>query len=349
MKCKKILVFGNFVYDTDFNKLLGGQSIKTRNIFELLKINENENNQIIYFDTHVLRKNKLSIFTFIKSLLSSNVLVYLPGQKNLKYLFPILYYICSFKKIRILYIVVGGWLNEFLEKNKFHNLLLKKISGIFTESSNLKCELHKKQGLENVFVLPNFRIHSFIPQIKKVRTNFKIVFFARISIEKGIDVVFRLAENIQNKTNTLSDIEISFYGSIDPLDNSYFNEKIKIHKNVSYGGIINPKNAYETISQYDILILPTRYPGEGFPGTIIDSYISGIPVVVSNWKYLPEFVEHGKTGFIFNLDNEQSLYDYVYEIYNNRDLLYKMKIAALNKSKEYSAEHAWDILKEFII
>ena len=82
----------------------------------------------------------------------------------------------------------------------------------------------------------------------------------------------------------------------------FFN-KIKNITMLNYLGVVQPTDVYSTFSNYDLSVLPTKYPGEGFPGTVLDSYISAVPVIVSNWRHLPEFVKHGKTGFIFNLDN----------------------------------------------
>lgn len=56
------------------------------------------------------------------------------------------------------------------------------------------------------------------------------------------------------------------------------------------------------------MVIPTYYQGEGFPGTILDSYIFGVPVIVSKCKYNSEMIKEGKTGklFIFNKSKENT-------------------------------------------
>ena len=119
--------------------------------------------------------------------------------------------------------------------------------------------------------------------------------------------------------------------------------------NVFYHGHLEPSEIYSKLENYDVLILPTFFPDEGFPGSILDAYISGIPVVVSNWKDLPSFVDHGKTGFVFDLNNNIEFYNYIIKLYENPTLLANMKQKAFDKSKEYSSESAWKILKPYLI
>lgn len=340
----KILVLGYFGYMTN---QIDGQTIKTRNIYHLLK---NKNTFTIdYFDTQIFKKNKSSICKMFFMILLSDKVVYLPAHNNLKYIFPFIYIICKIKRIDILYFVVGGWLADYLKNKKFHIFLLSKIRGIFTESEQLRNLLINEYKLNNVTVFQNFRIHSFTPSFSQKKDDFKIVFMARINRMKGIEAIFRLAERIENKYGDNHHIIIDFWGPIEQADEVFFREKVKNFKFINYKGILDPEEIYATLTTYDLSVLPTKYPGEGFPGTILDSYISGIPVIVSDWKYLPEFVDQGKTGFIFDLNKEEEFYDYVDKLYNDRNLLLEMKRNAFEKSKMYSSESAWLIIKKYFI
>ncbi|MGN6802066.1 MAG: glycosyltransferase family 4 protein, partial [Ginsengibacter sp.] len=196
---------------------------------------------------------------------------------------------------------------------------------------------------------PNFRItnykpiFSFNPQIKP----FKIVYMARIMLEKGIDIIFDFALHLKLINFPTNTILIDFYGPITKKDEKLFFDKIKEFDYLNYKGIVDPKDVYKKMAEYDILILPTRYEGEGFPGTILDAYMCGIPVIVSNWKYLPEYVENGITGFVFDLNNLNMFYDSIFKLYHDRRLLLEMKISAHKKSEEFSSDFSWGILKEY--
>ena len=340
-----ILVLGYFGYVTN---QLDGQTVKTRSVYNLLKSKDIKSGDINIFDSQLFQQSKLYLFKMLWMIMLCDKLVYVPAQNNLKYLFPIIYIICKIKRIDILYIVVGGWLADYLESKKLHVYLLSRIRGIFCQSNLLRDILIQRYQFDNVSVFPNFRIHSFVPSMRQTADDFKIVFMARINRMKGIDAVFRLAERIESQHDKNRPIYIDFYGPIEPKDLVYFRNQIEKYPFVSYKGILAPEQIYDTLTTYDLSILPTKYPREGFPGTILDSYISGLPVVVSNWKYSPEFVDEGKTGYIYNLNNEESFYYYVDKLYKNRKLLLEMKQNAYAKSKMYSSDSAWNIIQNYL-
>lgn len=102
-------------------------------------------------------------------------------------------------------------------------------------------------------------------------------------------------------------------------------------------GILQPSEIYNTISQYDVMLFPTHYYfTEGLPVSVVDAYISGIPVIVTEWKHSHEFVEDGQSGFIIPFENgQQKLIDKVMLLEKDRRLLHTMQANALIKRKEF--------------
>ena len=158
--------------------LYDGQTGKTRNVLELLQIKAEYFNSIEYFDTQELRQSKLSIFKIIRKLIKCDVLIYLPEKNNLKYLFPFIYILCKIKGIDILYLVVGGWLENFLQSKYLYIAMLSRIKGIFTESHQLTNNLKIRYNFKNLITIPNFRIHSFSPSFKQKNGPLKIIYMA---------------------------------------------------------------------------------------------------------------------------------------------------------------------------
>ena len=93
-----------------------------------------------------------------------------------------------------------------------------------------------------------------------------------------------------------------------------------------------------------MMIFPTYYQGEGFPGAILDSYISGIPVIASNWKYNSEIVKEEQTGKLFLCQDVDDLVAKLKTLLNNPELLYKMKKNCLSEAKKYDADFVIDNL-----
>ena len=342
---KKVLVLGHLGFNVN---LFDGQTNKTRNVYELLLSKKNEFGNLKYFDTQKFKYSFRSPFEMIFSILSCDTLIYIPAHNNLKFLFPIIYCICKSLKIKLLYIVVGGWLDEYLENKKFHVSLLSNIGGIFPQTDQLCDKLRQHYLFKNVVYFPNFRMHSFVPTFIQNNDAFKIVFMARIFRLKGIDTIFELARYIEVKYKKNHSFSIDFYGPIQKDEDDYFKEEIEKFDFISYKGILEPKQIYLNLNKYDLLVLPTRYEGEGFPGTILDAYISGIPVVVSDWKYLSEFVDHGQSGYLYDPNKKEEFHFYVDKLYHDRNLLIQMKKKAFEKSQNYSSEKAWNIIKDYL-
>ncbi len=63
-------------------------------------------------------------------------------------------------------------------------------------------------------------------------------------------------------------------------------------------GRVEPNSISQILSEHDCLLLPTFYEGEGMPGVIIEAYQSGIPVIASRWRDIPELIQHEKTGLL---------------------------------------------------
>jgi glycosyltransferase involved in cell wall biosynthesis len=272
----------------------------------------------------------------------SDVLFYLPAHNNLKYLFPLIYIISKLGRVRVNYLVVGGWLFDFLKKKPVHRYMLSKLSGIYVETQNLYNNL-KRYNFNNIYKLHNFRISepNNLVMKREESERLKLVFMARVHPMKGVGVIFKLSEEIE-KRNLKADIDI--YG---PIFNDYSDEffsNIKL-TSLRYLGVLDPLDIYEKLKEYDLMLFPTKYYTEGFPGTILDSYIAGVPVVVTNWLNAHEFVDNGKTGCVVEFNNEELFIEKIIELISKPEKIYNLKRGVGAKKDQYSSARAWGILE----
>lgn len=341
---KKTLVLGYFGYPT--NKL-DGQTVKTRNVYKIL-CSKMSNSDINYFDTEDLKYSKKSIWVMLVRLWNCKQLIYLPANNNLKYIFPIIYILSVMRGFEIIYIVIGGWLVDFLKDKWLHRKLLSKIKIICPENELVRKNLQINYNIRNVTIFPNFRIQNYKPIVKASNNSLRLVFMSRVTKSKGIDIVFKIADYIKLNYKS-TDIIIDFYGPINQEDKSDFELNVNKYSFVSYSGVIQPNNIYKTLSKYDLMIFPTSYKGEGFPGAIIDAYISGIPVLASDWKYNSECIDNGITGYICDLKDIEQFCKVIDDLFINREKLLLLKYNALKKSMEYSPDKAWEIISPNLI
>jgi len=201
MKSKKIFICGNFGYK---NNQIDGQTIKTRQLKDVM-IKKIGRDNIVYIKRNI--KN-------------SNHLIILPGSNGLRVLLPLFIRWKKKLKIDIRYVVIGGWLPDFLEKKKKYLSLCKKLDKIYVETKFMKQKL-MGMGLQNVGILTNFRQFSFTRKsINKVKGSLKLVYFSRILKEKGIELAIESVNRI-NKKYGKKIIEFDIYG---PIDNKYRKE-----------------------------------------------------------------------------------------------------------------------------
>lgn len=335
----RILVFGYFGY---VNNQLDGQTVKTRAIYNLVK--EKADAEVSFADTQEFRHNPKSIFRFFRDLIRCTTLLWLPAHNNLKYLFPFIWLCSKIFRYDIIYIVVGGWLSTFLEHLPFHRRYLKRIKAILLENELAKTELNTKFGFNNLDVIPNFREATPKPKYSEDSKVLRIVFMARINKMKGLDTIAQIAQRLNNN------ITIDFYGPIHDADEYYFkSELINRYSFINYRGVLQPEQIYPTLSKYDVMLFPTHYFTEGFPGSIMDAYRSAVPVIATKWKHAHEFIINGESGFIVSFeDPTDEMIAIIEKLINKRELLYHMKDCAYRESLKYTPDAAWEVLIKYL-
>lgn len=333
----RILVVGNFGYA---NHDLSGQTVKTRVVYEMLLANASK---VDFFDTQTLCK-KINIFKLFNKVIKCDRLVYLPAHGNLKYLFPIYYILSYIFRFEIIYCVIGGWLVNYLKNKPIHRAMLGKIRIILAETRKMRNDLVVEYDFRNVDVMDNFRITAFQPEIHE-EEQLKLVFMARIDPKKGLDTIYNLCEFINcNPVN----VSITFFGPITPQAKVEFEHYINSYDFVEYKGELEPDEIHEVLNNYDVMLLPTHYYTEGLPGTVIDAYLSGLPVIVSEWLHSREFVTDGISGYIVPFDSNQPIFNQkIMKLYNDRNLLCRLKQGAIQRGQQFKSETAWNIISKY--
>jgi glycosyltransferase involved in cell wall biosynthesis len=88
-----------------------------------------------------------------------------------------------------------------------------------------------------------------------------------------------------------------------------------------------------------MLLLPSIY--EMSPLVILEAYTKKIPVLGSSHPAIAEMIEDGKTGLIFDNNNENDLFDKLNYIVNNPQIISEMKknIPPVNSFDNVAQEH----------
>lgn len=347
----RILVIGCF---NDKTGRLDGQIVKTRDIYAMLEERlDNKKSKLDRFNTLIVRDNVFLLFQLLLKLIWCNKVILIPADHNLEKFFPLLYRFSKLKKYDIVQLCVGGWQVDFFIGRGNWNAHPKQMEmsrnckAFLPEIEKVNYELKTICHFENCEVFPNFRRN--IPEVSKVNNSdeLKIVWLARINKEKGYDIVFNLAEEIEAKQ---LNITITFFGKVADEDKEEFNMLLRKHEGcVFYKGQLSAEKIPETLCDYDVMAFPTRYYTEGFPGTVLDAYIAGLPVLATEWMHAKEFIEDGDSGFIVPFNNPQEVFNKrIFQLYYDREMLNRMKKKSRDRVYLYTEERAWNILKKYL-
>ena len=144
----------------------------------------------------------------------------------------------------------------------------------------------------------------------------KLLFVGRLDKTKGIDILL----NIYNKYK-FKNLHLYIIGE-SVLDNI----EIKSNDNTTYLGWIDNKDIDKYYKMCDVVIMPSRWDGFGL--VAVEAMRNSKPVIVSNRGALPELIKNGINGYIFDLDNENSLRNILLNL--DRSFLKKMGMEGRN-------------------
>jgi glycosyltransferase involved in cell wall biosynthesis len=343
----KVSVLGHFGEGAN---LLNGQTVKTKIITEELR-NQLGQDQVIKIDTHggwkTLLKAPFQVFKALKR--SMNVLIF-PAHNGLRVYAPLMSLIKPFFKNRKLhYVVIGGWLPEFLIKRKSLAKSLKKFDGIYVETNTMKSAL-EGQGFENVFVMPNCKKLTILSEDNLVYPTdapYKLCTFSRVMKEKGIETAINAVRSVNEELGYTA-YSLDIYGQIDSSQMEWFEGvKESFPSYVQYKGLVSFEKSVDVIKEYFALLFPTYYEGEGFAGTLIDAFSAGVPVIASDWKYNSELVNE-KVGYLYPTKDYGAFVSVLKEVASAPTTLLDRKPYCLMEAEKYRIERAIHVLLEQI-
>lgn len=245
--------------------------------------------------------------------------------------------LAHFPSTKIIYFEIGPFLYDRIKNNsiKFETFSSDRL--IVVETESMKSELDSL-GFNNVQVFPNFKPVVEINQCKKCYPTeiLNLVFLSRVEEKKGI---FDLIETISVANASGIKFKLDIYGRIQSnKDFEQLKECLKKYDFIDYKGKMDVGSieSYSTLSSYDLHVFPTKYT-EGFPGTIIDFFIAGVPTLSSSFARAHEILSDDNSIIYKQFDNDDLLKKLNY-IYQHQDLLSQLRKNSFDNRNKYSVE-----------
>lgn len=191
-------------------------------------------------------------------------------------------------------------------KRKYLHFLYSNFDLIFMEMKFL-VDFFKNIN-PNTFWFPNVRKSPSIQPKQKTYSK-RFVFISHIKHSKGVDEILE-ASNRLDESYT-----IDLYG---PISEEKYTEEYFKQFRANYKQALPSQEVMPTLNEYDVLLLPTFYKGEGYPGIIIEAFSLGIPVISTTLQGIKEIVSDQKTGILIEPKNVDQLVSAI-EFFNDQN------------------------------
>ncbi|MBQ8320990.1 MAG: glycosyltransferase family 4 protein [Clostridia bacterium] len=348
MKKYKIGIWGQFGNGID--KIADGQAVRTTIITEEMKNRYGEDN-ILVVNTNNWKKHPFRFFwKTIRLNAKCNKIVILPADNGFKVGVPI-FNIANFFYRREMYdVVIGGYLPALLERKPTYLNMLKKYKALFVQTPNIQKDL-EKFGLKNVYILSNLkRLNTVKYEDVCINRdeNVRVCLMSRITEDKGVSYA---VEGVRAANESLGGLHIKLdvFGMIPESYRKDFEGIIEANKDcVTYGGIIDFDKTADVLKTYFLMLFPTYYYGEGFPGCVVDAYNAGLPIVATDWNYNGDVIADGKNGILVPIKSADAIRDAILKFYSNREYAYEIALNNIKEANEYKPDKVLSKFYEFI-
>lgn len=238
------------------------------------------------------------------------------------------------------YIIYGRGSDVYFPKepNKsISKLALKNASGVIALSEDMKKEMNKICNRDDISVLPNgIELNKFkgISEKKLFKKKEKtIIFVGSLRPVKGVKYLIKAMNTINKETDT----NLIIVGDgIDKEGLKTLVEELNLQDCIHFVGKIPNEDVPRYMAQADIFALPSL--SEGFPVVVVEAMASGLPIVTTNVRGLPEIIKNGENGFVVEPQNSEHMAEKILLLLKDEQLY--RKISENNKVK--AEEYSWD-------
>lgn len=340
---KRIGIVGHFGGNEVF---LDGQTVKTKYVYKALADEFGEEN-IQKLDTYGYKKNIISFFfKAIGLIFNSERLIMLPDENGVQVFAPLYRFFNFFLKRKLHYAVVGGWLPTFLKKKRFLSNCLRGFDGIYVETSTMKNAL-LEQGFENVYLMPNCKELEILKEDELVYPDgepYRLCTFSRVMKEKGIEDAINAVKAV-NEEYGRTVFTLDIYGQVDAAQIEWFDKlSATFPEYVKYGGLVPFDKSVEVLKDYYALLFPTLFFTEGVPGTIIDAYAAGVPVISAKWESFADVVEDGVSGIGYEFGNADALTNVLRELAATPNKAIELKLNCIKRCVDFLPKNVVSVL-----
>lgn len=186
-----------------------------------------------------------------------------------------------------------------------------KWKGVYKYIDKIICcseFLKKKMDSNSLFAKKTITLHNFVEHVewKQMEKKNYVLYFGRFSTEKGIETLIQVCKQLPN-------VPFIFAGT-GPLE-----ETINDIPNIKNVGFQKGKALEKLIREAQFSIYPSEWY-ENCPFSVMESQMYGTPVLGARIGGIPELIEEGRTGELFESGNAEDLKNKIRKFWDDKEL-----------------------------
>ncbi len=235
---------------------------------------------------------------------------------------------------------------KFLFKSIIEKIYFPRFSNyIFSSNNNLNLtKNYYKTTFSNYTIISNSVNTDFLNIRHKNNTNNNLLYVGYISRLKNILILIKTINELKKDDKIY---RLTIVGMVK--DNKYYEEcRQYISDNnlkdiISFKGYLDQNELLSLYQEIDIFVLPSLQ--ENSPISLLEAMAAGKVSIASNVGGVPEIIDNGKTGYIFDNNNHKELYNILALLYNNFPLLSSV---GKNAQESIKAKHTPQYISSLI-
>jgi glycosyltransferase involved in cell wall biosynthesis len=268
------------------------------------------------------------------------------SESRLGNLKDLIVYLILFKRLdRLTIQMLGGAgmnriLNNTLILSSLNLYLMKKMRGVIVEGHRGLTIFEKGFSREKIKLINNFADEYLFVSENDINEKFKkeklqILYLSNMIKEKGyadlLTAFVALSEEIKRQ------YQLNFVGGFpEEIDRVKFLNSISNEPSVEYlGRFIDGEEKKALYNKTHIFCLPTYYPYEGQPISILEGYATGCAVITTLHAGIPDIFADHKNGFAVRPFNPQDISEKLTSIVARKEMLKEIALWNWREAKEH--------------
>lgn len=267
----------------------------------------------------------------------------------------------------------GGYYRKLVDNDlvgwqkKMNYKAIKKLAGVIVLGPSLKYIYQGMIDDKKIFVVPNciddeFLISDEEFEKKIVALNHKevlhVLYLSNFIRSKGYPEVLRMAKLEKERVSkgAKKELHFDFAGKFfEESEKEFFENYVKEHELqdfVTYHGIVSGQKKKDLLRDSYIFTLPTRYPNEGQPISILEAMGNGMVIVTTNHAGITDIVREGTNGIVVTeaMENRKEILSMIYNLKSKFHEIIETnrRVCLLNYSEDRYIKNLEKVFKKYL-